>query len=312
MFGHLKDDAEFAIGGIRDALMAGDIPLAAKILWLTLKKCWTQGVGWLSNIWTEFKFAIIRVLTEAFYGALSALTIAWSGLQRAWAHVISFLKRAWVNFTSGIKAAWAISQNWLAKRFIELQGVFDSSLDVDAAKRGLDESMRRRLSEIGLELQAEERTITAQREARLRSVREEESGTLSEIARQADAAQQRQTDEFAAQLQQNQAEIDTAREELRRAREQAAQRRAAAEAERPEGPEAAEDRMAVLAARLRTLGRGGLAAAGAATVRGTFNAAAIQGLMAGDTQDRIAAASEQTARNTRNLVRRARDGLAFS
>jgi hypothetical protein len=47
-------------------------------------------------------------------------------------------------------------------------------------------------------------------------------------------------------------------------------------------------------------------------VRGTFNAAALQGLMAGNTQDRIAAASEETAKNTKKLARKAQNGLAFA
>ena len=48
------------------------------------------------------------------------------------------------------------------------------------------------------------------------------------------------------------------------------------------------------------------------TETGTFNAAAIQGLLTNNTQDRIAAASEETAKNTKKLVRKAQDGLAFA
>ena len=81
---------------------------------------------------------------------------------------------------------------------------------------------------------------------------------------------------------------------------------------RPEKPEAAEDKLSKLADKLKGVGRAGVAAAGDATVRGTFNAAAIQGLLANNTQDRIAAASEETAKNTKKLVRKAQDGLAFA
>ena len=308
VFGHLKDDAEFAIGGIRDALMAGDITLAAKILWLTLKKWWAEGVGWLSNIWTEFKFTFQRVLTEAFYGAIAGLAIAWSTLQKGWAHTTAFLMKTWHRFIGGVKAAWSISQNWLAKRFIELQGLLDDSLDVGAAKRGLDETMNRELAKIGMDVGSAEARIEADKRGRLRDIESEESGTLAEIGRQADEAKQRQTDEFAAKLQKNQAEIDAAKEELRQAREEAARKRAAAEAERPEGPESADDKMAALAEKLKGLGRGGLAAAGDATVRGTFNAAALQGLMAGGAQDRTAKATEEVAKNTKKLLDEAKDG----
>ena len=48
-------------------------------------------------------------------------------------------------------------------------------------------------------------------------------------------------------------------------------------------------------------------------VRGTFNAAAIQGLAAGNAADRTATATEETARNTKRLVQSAQSGaLAFA
>ena len=49
-------------------------------------------------------------------------------------------------------------------------------------------------------------------------------------------------------------------------------------------------------------------------MRGTFNAAAAQGLLGGaDAQERTATATEQTARNTKRLVDAARNGgLAFT
>jgi hypothetical protein len=107
---------------------------------------------------------------------------------------------------------------------------------------------------------------------------------------------QRLTDEVAAKRKKNQAEIDEAKEELQRLLEEAAWKR---------GLQRLDDE-------LGDAGRKGMAAAGEATVRGTFNAAALQGLMAGNTQDRIAAASEETAKNTKKLEHRARSGLAFA
>ena len=53
--------------------------------------------------------------------------------------------------------------------------------------------------------------------------------------------------------------------------------------------------------------------AGKIGVRGTFNAAAIRGLVAGNAADRTAAATEETARNTKKLVQSAQTGgLSFA
>jgi len=45
---------------------------------------------------------------------------------------------------------------------------------------------------------------------------------------------------------------------------------------------------------------------------GTFNVAALQSLVAGGVQDRVAAATEQTAKNTKRLLEKADNGLTFS
>ena len=43
------------VGGISDALAAGDIALAAEILWLSLKVIWQQGVAALNKAWADGK-----------------------------------------------------------------------------------------------------------------------------------------------------------------------------------------------------------------------------------------------------------------
>ena len=47
----LKADGEAALQGIKDALAAGDIGLAARILWLTLKMEWQKGIRPLAEAW---------------------------------------------------------------------------------------------------------------------------------------------------------------------------------------------------------------------------------------------------------------------
>ncbi|MGE4340609.1 MAG: phage tail tape measure protein, partial [Pigmentiphaga sp.] len=80
----LRDTALAAWKGISDALAAGDIGLAARILWLTLKMEWQKGVAWLTDKWIGFKEAFMTVATEAVYGTAKILTSAWAGLQTAW------------------------------------------------------------------------------------------------------------------------------------------------------------------------------------------------------------------------------------
>lgn len=59
-FNSLKQDAMAAWQGIGDALAAGDIALAAKILWLTLRLEWDRGVSVLQKIWLGRLQALVR------------------------------------------------------------------------------------------------------------------------------------------------------------------------------------------------------------------------------------------------------------
>lgn len=63
-FGLLRDDGEKAFKGISDALMAGDIGLAAKILWATLKVEWSRGTLALTNIWNAFANGLGDILSS--------------------------------------------------------------------------------------------------------------------------------------------------------------------------------------------------------------------------------------------------------
>src|SRR5690606_22699693 len=76
-FHELKDTALQAYQGIADALAAGDIALAAKVLWLTLKMEWTKGVNYIKGLWQDFRGFMIDVLVGAFTGALAALETVW-------------------------------------------------------------------------------------------------------------------------------------------------------------------------------------------------------------------------------------------
>ncbi len=142
-FAALRDTALAAWKGISDALAAGDIGLAARILWLTLKMEWQKGVAWLTDKWIGFKEAFMAVATEAVYGTAKILTSAWAGLQTAWVETVAFMSKAWTDFTSSLVTGWRTAQNWIAKKFVQLMAMFDDSVDAEAAMRILDEDFAR-------------------------------------------------------------------------------------------------------------------------------------------------------------------------
>jgi hypothetical protein len=105
-FEALKSTAMRAFGGIGDALAAGDLGLAARILWLTLKMEWQRGINALNQLWIEVKRFFVAVWTEAVYGAAEVAANAWAGLQTGWTETVDFLADAWTLFTTGLTKTW--------------------------------------------------------------------------------------------------------------------------------------------------------------------------------------------------------------
>jgi hypothetical protein len=309
-FTRLRDWVTRVVGGISDALAAGDIALAAEILWLSLKVVWQQGVAALNKVWLEAKEFFVSTAYGMWYGALAAAEIVFHALEVAWIETTSFLSNTWTNFTTGFQQVWESATSWVAKRMLEIQGLFDSGLDVDAAKRAVDDQLESRLAELESAAQRQ----VAQREGQRAAEREQAAAlheaTLAGIGRDFEEAQAALKANTEAGLAESQAALDAAKQKLADAIEQARQKREAADAERGPGG-SPRDLMAEFEDRLAGLGD---VIGKGISVRGTFNARAAQGLESdGGAAERTARATEQTAKHTKRLADAAQSGgLTFA
>ena len=309
-FTRLRDWVTKVVGGISDALAAGDIALAAEILWLSLKVVWQQGVAALNKVWLEAKEFFVSTAYGMWYGALAAAQIVFHALEIAWIETTSFLSKTWTNFTTGFQQVWESASSWVAKRMLEIQGLFDSGLDVDAAKRAVDDQLETRLAELESAAQRQ----VAQREGQRAAEREQAAvlheATLAGIGHDFEEAQAALKTNTEAGLAESQAALDAAKQKLADAIEQARQKREAADAERGLG-RTPRDLMAEFEDRLAGLGE---VIGKGISVRGTFNARAAQGLESdGGAAERTARATEQTAKHTKRLADAAQSGgLTFA
>jgi len=254
------------LGGIRDALAADDIGLAARVLWAGLKLTFLEGT---------------KEIRETFAEGLLVMRLAF-------VDVLGTMSRLWTRFASGVQGVWERTQNFLAKRFTELFGLFDASLDVEAAKAQLDEQSRAKLESLARETEEALQRISDEQDARTKGILDDAADKMEERRKELEDARRK---------------LDEAIEEARRKREAADEDDAAAPSLR--------DRLDDFEGLLDGVGE---SIARRVEVRGTFNALAAQGLASGsDAIDRTARASEQTARNTRRLVESARSGgLTFA
>ena len=307
----LRDRATKVIQGITDALAAGDVALAAEILWLTLKLIWQKGVAALNAVWLSARNFFITTAQKMWFGALAAAEHVWHALEVAWIETTAFLSKTWTHFVTGFKKIWESASSFVAKRLLEIQGLFDSSLDVEVAKQAVDDQLESRLNQ----LESEAKRRLDERERKRQRDREDAAelheGTLAEIGRQFEEAQEKLKQATDENLQETQRELDAARKKLDEAIEKARRQRDEEE-ESPEGPRRTPaDLLEEFESRIASLGQ---TIARGVTVRGTFNPAGVQGLLSsGDVQERTAKATEQTAQNTKRLVDASRNGgLVFT
>ena len=313
-FNVLKDDALSAYQGIADALAAGDISLAVKILWLTIKMEWTRGVNFLEKAWLNFRNFFLRVGYDAWHGLLAVAQIVWHALEVGWIETTAFFSKLWTDFTSFFARTWENIKAGAQKAWNWIKSLFDDSIDLEAENKLVEQEKKAAIARIEDEQQRKIAQREAQREAERRRAAAIHEATLAEIGRE-NLAKHRELDtEYAQRMAQNEADLAKARQEWREAIEAARKKREAKEAEAaPEGLEGPDD--LINKARQALAGLGDLVHQEAEKigVRGTFNAAAIQGLAAGDAADRTAKATEETAKNTKKLLQAAQiGGLTFA
>ncbi|GIW85735.1 MAG: hypothetical protein KatS3mg108_0059 [Isosphaeraceae bacterium] len=302
-FNGLKDTALAAWQGISDALAAGDIGLAARILWLTLKMEFQKGVLWLEEKWIDFKNFFIDTFYRAVYGLARFLNDAWAGIQVAWVETVSFLGTAWTNFIGVLQKGWNRFSGFFKKVWARVKSVFTGK---DAGEE---------IARINDEIAAEDNAINARRDAavnereterqrRRAAIEGERAGVEDELNRMQEAERAEREKRKQETLAAGEADIAAARKEWEDALAEAKRKREEAEARVPERmkrPDIPELDEVADTAREKV------------DIQGTFSALAVRGLGAESLSERTAKAAEQTAANTKKLVQEAQHGgLVFA
>ena len=298
-FSVLQDDAAEAYGGITDALAAGDIGLAAKVLWSTLKLWWTRGVSWLGQIWNDAMLWLKDTFTQAWGGVRSIFAWVTHGLEIAWIETTSFLADTWSGFVNGVLTAW----HWVGKQLTHawnwIKSLFDDSFDADAANQAADQAYAATKANLDKEMSDRKKAIEDQRASERGAEQKDFEDKLRNIATETADRRNALQKEHDAKIKAAEAGVDAAKKEFDQVRKTARDARKAKEA-KDSGPGSLQGPDVLLK-------RIGDAAAGLGdqiktTVTGTFNASALFGMGASSAADRTAKATEQTAKNTKKLL----------
>ncbi len=218
-----RDRALGAWGGIRDAIAAGDLGLAFRIVtlflkgeWLrimgTLKAKWGEFVGFFQSIWATAVFGAARVFTNAFAGIKKFWFTVTGALADGWNLFIGFIQRTWNSTIGFIKKAW----EGLKELVTGKRGRSSKSIDEETDKANA--AINRRVVD---KLNAAER----ERKAKLDSIERQRKGTLAAL----DAEQKRREDARKSgsqkDIEENDAALAAARQALKDAIIEAARKR---------------------------------------------------------------------------------------
>ncbi|TVQ57545.1 MAG: phage tail tape measure protein, partial [Phycisphaerales bacterium] len=201
------------IDGIRDALAAGDLSLAAQVLWAGLRVAWERGIAPLREMWTNFSAWFERSSVNTFSGAQKAWLRVRAWFEQNFPEFTLRVAQTWANLTAGLREVWARFQNWLSDRFLEMMGLFDDTLDVQAAQALGREELQSRVDDI--EQSRHEAIAEAQRRAEL-----SDEERQKELEQELKAIEQARKDAIDRIGQERDQRIEAAEEALRSAREQ--------------------------------------------------------------------------------------------
>jgi hypothetical protein len=125
-FAEVKNDAVTAFGAISEALSAGDITGAVKILWSFIQLEWTRGVSWIENFMQAFAGGVAKMFLNVGFGINTAFWTAVYGIQSAIDWVVGSIVKVFSTVLGTISSKVAY--------LLELVGVLD-----EGASQGIED-----------------------------------------------------------------------------------------------------------------------------------------------------------------------------
>jgi TP901 family phage tail tape measure protein len=305
-FESLKEDAISAYGGIADAMAAGDLSLAARILWLTLKMEWTRGINFLEKCWLNFRNFFIKIGHDAFYGLLATVQIVWHGLEVGWIETTAFFSKCWQGFVGFFAKSWEKIKAGAKKAWNWIKSLFDESFDLEANNKLVEDQKQAAITKI----EDRQQQKIAQRQAKRQQQRESAAKMNEAVLEQIGLEHQKKYDAledgYNEKMSQNEKDLTEARKAWSEAISTAKDKRKAKESapETMDGPSKLDSIIAGLESNIAD-------SVSKIGISGTFNATAAFGMGSGSAMDRTAKATEKTAENTDKLVRNSGIQITF-
>jgi hypothetical protein len=308
-FGALANFAGETFGAIAKAMAAGEITLAADVLWAALQVAWHAGANALMGVWVDFKTGVIKLFTEIRTGVLASWELLQAGIASlsldAGALVVSGWNRMvndWKRSIAGVGAGMA---EWWLRMKRDLGLISDEELQIGLS--AVFTSMNSELAELDAELDAKKKEAAEQLAASHKLLDEQHKGKMAEIGAEGKAADDKADKDRQDALAGSQTALDAAIAAWKAAIAKIAGLPALGESSAPGGEwQKMIDKFQGMLSGVSLPGGGD--SSGSA---GTFQGTALAALASSGPALRTAVAAEITAKNTKKIVENTKKGATF-
>lgn len=230
-FQQFKNFALGSIRGIIDAFMAGDMELAARIFWLSLKVSWQTGIAALEELWLKFKGATLQLWEEASSGLAMMWVDMAAGMSQVWNNTITAMASGWENLTRVAGVLWSRMTAGLEVGVIKIKALLDDTVDEQGEILKVMQAQRSEENNIIKNSLARRDAIKDEAEARKQAIETERSQKQQILAENLNTALNNHKKEANNAVSSTRAQLDKTRAQLEKSIADAAQKRKETEEE---------------------------------------------------------------------------------
>lgn len=125
--------------GIMDALQAGDVYLAARVLWAGLKVIWVQATQGLKDVWDQFTASLTDNKEAASGGIAEWFVNFGTAIRRSWTHTVNFVANAWEHTVAAMKIAWHTLIEGIEKGWAFIKSLLPGGEEYESAAARIDQ-----------------------------------------------------------------------------------------------------------------------------------------------------------------------------
>ena len=134
----LAAETKTTFGAMANALKAGDIAAAVKVLWAYIKMEFLAGKNWLLNLWDTVWGGFRKSINTGGALIVGGAVVVWNGIADGLDTAVAFMLTAWDGFVAALANGWENVKAAAKKAWNYVKSTWDSSFDLTIANAKVD------------------------------------------------------------------------------------------------------------------------------------------------------------------------------